>query len=58
MPLIPLSSFLEHAEKETDGNRLVISAPVKHPWQELIRRWESKRELLCSAPGSYPNLLK
>jgi len=26
--------------------------------QELIRRWDSKRELLRSAPGSYPNSLK
>jgi len=26
--------------------------------QELIRRWDSERELLRSAPGSYPNLLK
>jgi len=27
-------------------------------WQELIRRWDSERELLRSAPGSYPNSLK
>jgi len=26
--------------------------------QELIRRWDSERELLRSAPGSYPNWLK
>ena len=26
--------------------------------QELIRRWDSERELLRSAPGSYPNSLK
>ena len=26
--------------------------------QELIRRWDSERELLCSVPGSYPNSLK
>jgi len=26
--------------------------------QELIRRWDSERELLGSAPGSYPNSLK
>jgi len=26
--------------------------------QELIRRWDSKCELLRSAPGSYLNLLK
>jgi len=26
--------------------------------QELIRRWDSVRELLRSAPGSYPNSLK
>jgi len=26
--------------------------------QELIRRWDSERELLCSAPGSYLNSLK
>jgi len=26
--------------------------------QELIRRWDSERELLCSTPGSYPNSLK
>ena len=24
-------------------------------WQELNRRWDSERELLRSAPGSYPN---
>ena len=24
-------------------------------WQGLIRRWDSERELLRSAPGSYPN---
>jgi len=32
-----------------------------HWWpnsQELIRRWDSERELLRSAPGSYPNSLK
>jgi len=27
-------------------------------WQELIRRRDSEPELLCSAPGSYPNSLK
>jgi len=27
-------------------------------WQELIRRWDSERELLRSAPGRYPNSLK
>jgi len=26
--------------------------------QELISRWDSERELLRSAPGSYPNSLK
>ena len=26
--------------------------------QELIRRWDSERELLCSASRSYPNSLK
>jgi len=26
--------------------------------QELIRRWDSERELLCSAPGRYLNSLK
>ena len=26
--------------------------------QEFIRRWDSERELLRSAPGSYPNSLK
>ena len=26
--------------------------------QEVIRRWDSERELLRSAPGSYPNSLK
>jgi len=26
--------------------------------QELIRRWDGERELLRSAPGSYPNSLK
>jgi len=26
--------------------------------QKLIRRWDSERELLRSAPGSYPNSLK
>jgi len=26
--------------------------------QELIRRWDSERELLCSTPGRYPNSLK
>jgi len=26
--------------------------------QELTRRWDSERELLRSAPGSYPNSLK
>jgi len=26
--------------------------------QECIRRWDSERELLRSAPGSYPNSLK
>jgi len=26
--------------------------------QELIRRGDSEPELLCSAPGSYPNSLK
>jgi len=26
--------------------------------QELIRRWDSERELLRSVPGSYPNSLK
>jgi len=26
--------------------------------QELIRKWDSERELLRSAPGSYPNSLK
>jgi len=26
--------------------------------QELIRRWDSESELLRSAPGCYPNLLK
>jgi len=26
--------------------------------QELIRRWDSERELLRSAPGSYSNSLK
>jgi len=26
--------------------------------QELIRRWDSERELLRSAPGSYLNSLK
>jgi len=34
---------------------------VQEAWQctqELIRRWDSERELLHSAPGSYPNSLK
>ena len=31
---------------------------VWHKEQELIRRWDSERELLRSAPGSYLNLLK
>jgi len=29
-----------------------------HRKQDLIRRWDSERELLRSAPGSYPNSLK
>jgi len=33
-------------------------SPIASLLQELIRRWDSERELLRSAPGSYPNSLK
>jgi len=40
-------------------SNLIIFPNVHKVWkQELIRRWDSERELLRSAPGSYPNSLK
>jgi len=35
-----------------------VIKPVANKRQELIKRWDSERELLRSAPGSYPNSLK
>ena len=38
--------------------QLAVSQMSPKEQQELIRRWDSERELLRSAPGSYPNSLK
>jgi len=53
----------DHATRSTTigrtyvGLRSIAMRPNKE-LQELIRRWDSERELLRSAPGSYPNSLK
>ena len=39
----------QHCEKSLSRSMIL---------QELIRRWDSERELLRSAPGSYPKSLK
>jgi len=41
----------------TFGELLHMHAII-HIQQELIRRWDRERELLRSAPRSYPNSLK
>jgi len=47
--------LIQTPQKANALQAFVISSNKK---QELIRRWDSERELLCSTPGSYLNLLK
>jgi len=54
------------AEKPSDPRYPLILIYLQHPHtyiksllvQELIRRWDSERELLRSAPRKLPNSLK
>jgi len=52
--------WLERGWVQRSLSPRLFHAPVssRWQWQELIRRWDSERELLRSAPGSQPEFAK